>query len=125
MNTETMQFENTPMGQHYMIHLQDKDEICLHALSILQADLLPCYLPAYLSEDEQELLIDCNGCIPLSELNGKDKSYVEKNYRRLISEFLSDLIRSLDYSLSLSGICYLEEKLFYNRVTQKIVCIYL
>ena len=118
-------YENSPLGQQYVIRLHSKEEICLHALSILQADLLPCYLPAYLSDDEQELLIDCNGCIPLSELNGKDKSFVEKNYRRLITEFLSDLIRSLDYSLSLSGICYLEEKLFYNRVTQKIVCIYL
>ena len=57
-------YENSPLGQQYVIRLHSKEEICLHALSILQADLLPCYLPAYLSDDEQELLIDCNGCIP-------------------------------------------------------------
>ena len=118
-------YENSPLGHQYVIRLHSKEEICLHALSILQADLLPCYLPAYLSEDETELIIDSNGSIPLSELKGKDKAFVEKNYRKLLTSFLSDLIRSLDHSLSLSGICYLEEKLFYNRITKRIVCIYL
>jgi len=118
-------YENSPLGQQYVIRLHSKEEICLHALSILQADLLPCYLPAYLSEDETELIIDSNGSIPLSELKGKDKAFVEKNYRKLLTSYLSDLIRSLDHSLSLSGICYLEEKLFYNRITKRIVCIYL
>ena len=40
-------------------------------------------------------------------------------------EFLSEILHSLDYALDPCGICYLEEKLFYNRITGKLVCIYL
>ncbi|MBO4928099.1 MAG: FHA domain-containing protein [Clostridiales bacterium] len=125
MSTGSESFENSPWGQRYMIHLKNRDEICLHALSILQADLLSCYLPAYLSEDGSELVFDRSGCIPLSELSGKEKTYVYHHYRHLLTQFLTELIRSLDYSLSPKGICCLEEDLLYNRITQKLVCIYL
>lgn len=118
-------YENGPLGQRYVIRLKSKDEICLHALTILQADLLPCFLPVYISDDDSDLLIDISSCTPLSELKGKDKVYVRRHYKKLLSEFLCEIIRSLDYSLDPQGICYLEEKLFYNRITGRIVCIYL
>ena len=125
MNTETMQFENTPMGQHYMIHLQDKDEICLHALSILQAGLIPCFLPIYAGEDLRSLSVDTSGCIALKDISGKYKSYLKKHYRVLLSDFLSDLIHSLDYALSLSGICYSEDQLYFDKRSHRLVCMYL
>ena len=118
-------YENGPFGQRYVIHLKSKDEICLHALTILQADLLPCYLPVYISEDDTDLLIDVSSCTPLSSLTGKEKMYVRRHYKKLLSEFLSEILHSLDYALDPCGICYLEEKLFYNRITGKLVCIYL
>ncbi len=118
-------YENGPLGQRYIIHLKNKDEICLHALTILQADLLPCFLPVYISEEDTDLLIDVSSCTPLASLRGKEKAYVHRHYKKLLSDFLCEIIRSLDYSLDPSGICYLEEKLFYNRITGKLVCIYL
>ena len=118
-------YENGPFGQRYVIHLKSKDEICLHALTILQADLLPCFLPVYISDDDSDLLIDISSCTPLSSLKGKDLVYVRRHYKKLLTDFLCEILRSLDFSLDPSGICYLEEKLFYNRITGKIVCIYL
>ena len=118
-------YENGPLGLRYVIHLKSKDEICLHALTILQADLLPCFLPVYISDDDADLLIDVSSCTPLSDLKGKEKVYVHRHYKKLISEFLCEILRSLDYSLDPQGICYLEEKLFYNRITGRIVCLYL
>ena len=53
-------YENGPLGHRYVIHLKSKDEICLHALTLLQTDLLPCFIPVFLSEDEDDLLIDLN-----------------------------------------------------------------
>lgn len=118
-------YENGPLGQRYVIHLKSRDEICLHALTILQADLLPCFLPVYLSDDECDLLIDTSSCTPLSSLKGKEKIYVHRHYRKLLSEFLSEILRSFDHALDAAGIIYLEEKLFYNRITGKLACIYL
>lgn len=118
-------FENSPLGHRYTIHLKSKDEICLHALTILQADLLPCFLPVYISEEDTDLLINVSSCTPLSSLTGKEKIYVRRHYKKLLSDFLLAILHSLDYSLDPSGICYLEEKLFYNRITGQLVCIYL
>ena len=118
-------YENGPLGHRYVIHLKSKDEICLHALTLLQTDLVPCYMPVHLSEDETQLLIDLSGCIPFSEIKGKEKAYVKRHYRDLLSSFLSSLIRSLDYALDPYGICYLEDQLFFDRKRQRLVCIYL
>jgi len=125
MSTEKNLYEKSPFGQHYIIHLQGNDEICLHALSILQADLLSCYLPVYKNFDDHSLCVNLNGCIPLRDLKGKDRSFVNRHYRSLFTSFFSEIIRSLNYALPLSGICCLEEHLYYHRFSQKIVCIYL
>ncbi len=118
-------YENGPLGHRYVIHLKSKDEICLHALTLLQTDLLPCFIPVFFSEDEDDLLIDLKGCIPLSSLKGKERFYVRKHYKELISSFLRSLIQSLDHALDPHGICYLENQLFYDRIKQRLVCIYL
>lgn len=125
MSTENNHYEKGPFGQHYIIHLQSNDEICLHALSILQADLVSCYLPVYKNFDEQSLSVNINGCIPLRELKGKNKAYVYRHYRSLLTSFFSEIVRSLKYALPLSGICCLEEHLYFNQFSQRFMCIYL
>ena len=68
-------YENGPLGHRYVIHLKSKDEICLHALTLLQSDLVPCYMPVHLSEDETQLLIDLSGCYgDINEENWNDYS---------------------------------------------------
>lgn len=118
-------YENGPLGHRYMIHLKSKDEICLHALTLLQTDLLPCFLPAYLNEDEDGLIIDLKGCISVSSLKGKEKYYVKHHYKDLLTDFLQSIVRSFNYSLDPGGICCLEDQLFYNRKKQRLECIYL
>lgn len=118
-------FENSPLGHRYVIHLKSKDEVCLHALTLLQSDSLPCFLPAELNENEDILSIDLAGCIPLSELKGKDKSYVKQHHRQLLSSFLYSLIQSVDHAMDPGGICFLEDQLFYDRKKQKLVAVYL
>lgn len=118
-------FENSPLGRRYTIHLKSKDEICLHALTLLQAGSLPCFLPVVFNEEDSELLIDLNGCIPISDIHGKDKTFVMRNHRALLSDFLHALISSPDHAMDPSGICYLEDQLFYDRNNQKLVCVYL
>ncbi|MBO4496178.1 MAG: FHA domain-containing protein [Clostridiales bacterium] len=125
MSTENNHYEKGPFGQHYIIHLQGNDEICLHALSILQADLITCYLPVYKNFDDHSLSVNISGCIPLRDLKGKDKTYVYRHYRSLFTSFFVELVRSLNYALPLSGICCLEEHLYFNQYSQKIMCIYL
>ncbi|MBR3057769.1 MAG: FHA domain-containing protein [Clostridiales bacterium] len=125
MSTENNHYEKGPFGHRYIIHLQENDEVCLHALSILQADLIGCYLPIYKNYDENTLVVDISGCIPLGELKGKNKSYVQRHYRTLFSTFFSEMLRSLNHALPLNGICCLEEHLYYNQYVQKIMCIYL
>ncbi|MBO4474893.1 MAG: FHA domain-containing protein [Clostridiales bacterium] len=112
-------------GRRYMIHLKNQDEVCLHALSILQADLLPCYIPAEFSSDHEQLIFDLNNCIPLSELKGKDLYYVRRHAGTLLSGFLLGIIHSLHYALDLNGLLFSRDNLFYNRSTGKLVCIYL
>lgn len=118
-------FENSPLGHRYVIHLKSKDEICLHALTLLQSDSLPCFLPAVFDNENSDLLIDLSGCCPLSELKGKDRAYVIKYHKKLFTAFLCDLIHSLDHAIDPSGICYLEDQLLFDRNKQRLVCVYL
>ncbi|MBO4687855.1 MAG: FHA domain-containing protein [Clostridiales bacterium] len=112
-------------GRRYMIHLKNEDEVCLHALSILQADLLPCYLPAQLSSDHEQLIFDLADCIPLQELNGNDLHYVRRHGAALLRDFLLEIVHSLHFAMDLNGLVYSRDNLFYNRKTRKLVCIYL
>ena len=118
-------FENSPLGHRYVIHLKSRDEVCLHALTLLQSDSLPCFLPAVLDENEENLTIDLTGCIPLSELKGKDRSYVNQHHRQLFTSFLYSLIRSVDHAMDPGGICYLENQLFFDRKNKKLAAVYL
>ena len=118
-------FDNSPLGRRYTIHLKSKDEICLHALTLLQADSLPCFLPVSFDEEENNLLIDLDGCIPLSEIHGKERAFVKRHYKDLLTSFLQSLISSPDHAIDPDGICYLEDQLFYDRKNQKLVCVYL
>ena len=121
----SINYDNSPWGHRYVIHLKNKDEICLHALTLLQAGLHSCFLNVDYQEEENELLIDLSGCTPLSELTGKEKAYVYRNYQTLFTLFLTDLIRSLDHAMDPGGICYKEDQLFYDRKRKTIVCVYL
>ena len=125
MSTESDILRSGLSGQRYIFHLKSKDEICLHALSILQAELLPCFLPAELSSDEEKLRFDLRSCIPLSELKGKDRCYVKRHARKLLCGFLSELLLALHYAMDLNGILYTRDNLFYDRENKKLVCIYL
>ena len=125
MSTENHYYEKGPLGQRYIIHPLEEDEVCLHAHTTLQADLISCFLPVYLNSTENNLIIDITGCTPISELKGKTKQYIRSHYRKLLTDFLTELIRSLNHALPLSGICCLEEHLYYNLFSRKLVCIYL
>ena len=125
MNTDQFEFENSPMGQHYIYHLQDEDEISLHALEILQSGLTPCYLPVQYYKEKRILSIDMSGCIALTQVSGKYRSYIRRHYRRLLTGFLVDVIRALDQTLCFSGICFSEDQLYFDKRRQRLVCIYL
>jgi len=125
MSTENHYYEKGPLGQRYIIHPLDKDEVCLHALTTLQADLIHCFLPVYYNHSENHLIVDITGCVPLSEVKGKQKQFIQAHYRKLLTGFLTDMIQSLNHALPLSGICCLEEHLYFNQFSQKLVCIYL
>ena len=125
MSTKFEYSSSGPFGRQYIIHLESKDEICLHALSILQAGLHPCYANAELSPSCDQLIFNLNGCIPLSDLKGKDAIYVRRNARSLLTGFLSEILLSLDHSMDLHGISYVSDNLFYNHTTKRLVCLFL
>ena len=125
MSTEFDYSLNGHTGRRYMIHLKNKDEVCLHALTILQAELLPCYIYAEFSKEDTQLVFDLGSCIPLSDLKGKDLIEVRRNARKLLSDFLGGLLYSLHYAMDLNAILFQKENLFYDRKKKKLVCLYL
>ncbi|MBP5492849.1 MAG: FHA domain-containing protein [Clostridiales bacterium] len=125
MSTKQYYLEPGPSGQNYIIHLSEKDGICLHALTILQAGLIGCFLPIKEAQEEHALIIDHSYCTPVSNLKGKELRYVKKHRLTLMKIFLCDLIRSMDHAVSPSAIVYAHEHLYFNNQTKRFQCIYL
>lgn len=108
-----------------MIHLENEDEICLHALSILQADHLSCYLPILPTDDPKSYLIGSDHCVPVMHLSFRDKFYVSRHIRKLLTDFLMNVISSMDYAMSPQCILFAQDQLYFHRKEKKLVCVYL
>ena len=125
MSTDT--FPNSILSSDEMVTviIKDQEEICLHALEILQTDPASSYLPVYIGQDNSSLIIDTSECVRFSTLSFSDRLYVERNFRKLFSDFLLSIIHSLDQGLSPGGIWYNGEHLYYHPKLHRIMCIYL
>lgn len=125
MSTDT--FSNSILSSDEMITviIRDQEEVCLHALEILQTDPASSYLPVYIGQDNSSLSIDTSECVHFSSLSFSERLYVERNFRKLFSEFLLSIMHSLDQGLSPGGIWYSGEHLYYHPKLHRIMCIYL
>lgn len=125
MSTE---FSNQPISspeQYDMIHLESTNEICLHALSILQTDRLSCYLPVFSTDEKHTYVIDSRDCISISNLNFRDRIYVRRNIRNLVSDFLLNIVSSMDSAMAPQGILYAQDQLYFHRKKKQLACVYL
>lgn len=125
MSTEYINQPIRSNEQYDMIHLESKNEICLHALSILQADRLSCFLPILPTEEDQSYLIDSSDQVAFAQLGLIDRIYVRRHIRELISDFLLNIIASMDSAMSPRGILYSQDQLYFHRKKKKLACVYL
>ena len=125
MSTDT--FSNSILSSDEMVTvtIRDQEEVCLHALEILQTDPASVYLPMYIGQDNTSLSIDTSECVHFSTLTFSDRVYVERNFHKLFSEFLLSIMHSLDQGLSPGGIWFSGEHLYYHPALHRIMCIYL
>ncbi len=125
MSTDNLHQAIRSPEQYDIIHLESENEICLHALSILQTDHLSCFLPIVPTEDSRSYLINTDDCAPLSSLSFRDRIFVRRHIRSLISDFFLNIISSMDYSMSPQGILYTQDQLYFNRHKKVLSCVYL
>lgn len=111
--------------QYDIIRLESENEICLHALTILQADHLSCYIPILPTEDRDSYLLNTDDCVPLSDLSLRDRFYVRRHIHSLISDFLLDIISSMDHFMGPQGIFFSQDQLYFNRQRKSLSCVYL
>lgn len=123
MTPDTKQNEK---GRLYILNLKQDEEVVLHALEILQTDLVSCFIPVYMRNVSvsQQLLYDVNQRTAFSKLNKSQKQYIKKHWKRLFSRFWEDLCISLDYAMCPAAILFDVEHIFFDAEKDSIMCWY-